>query len=256
MSTLEIHQIPTRSDNYVYLLREGSTGKAAVVDPSDAAPVLDTLAMFGWDLTHVLATHHHDDHIGGVPEIKEATGCTVVGPRADRDRIPMIDVEVGDGDAFRLHGAEARVWDVPGHTRGHIAYWFPESRALFCGDTLFALGCGRVFEGTHEQMHDSISKFAEVPDETWVYCAHEYTRSNAEFALHVDPDNAELRAYAREIGRRREAGVSTVPSLMGLERRTNPFLRAADPALVRALGMEGRPPVEVFAEVRTRKDSF
>lgn len=256
MSTLEIHQIPTRSDNYVYLLREGSTGKAAVVDPSDAAPVLDTLAMFGWNLTHVLATHHHDDHIGGVPEIKEATGCTVVGPRADRDRIPMIDVEVGDGDAFQLHGAEARVWDVPGHTRGHIAYWFPESRALFCGDTLFALGCGRVFEGTHEQMHDSISKFAEVPDETWVYCAHEYTRSNAEFALHVDPDNAELRAYAREIGRRREAGVSTVPSLMGLERRTNPFLRAADPALARALGMEGRPPVEVFAEVRTRKDSF
>lgn len=256
MSTLEIHQIPTRSDNYVYLLREGSTGKAAVVDPSDAAPVLDTLAMFGWGLTHVLATHHHDDHIGGVPEIKEATGCTVVGPRADRDRIPMIDVEVGDGDVFRLHGAEARVWDVPGHTRGHIAYWFPESRALFCGDTLFALGCGRVFEGTHEQMHGSISKFDEVPDETWVYCAHEYTRSNAEFALHVDPDNADLRAYAREIGRRREAGVSTVPSLMGLERRTNPFLRAGDPALARALGMEGRPPVEVFAEVRTRKDSF
>ncbi len=256
MSTLEIHQIPTRSDNYVYLLRESSTGNAAVVDPSDADPVLATLAMFGWNLTHVLATHHHDDHIGGVSRIKEATGCTVIGPRADRERIPMIDVEVGDGDVCRLHGAEAKVWDVPGHTRGHIAYWFPESRALFCGDTLFALGCGRVFEGTHEQMYKSISKFAEVPDETWVYCAHEYTAANAKFALHVDPGNDDLREYARQIERRREAGVSTVPSLMGLERRTNPFLRAGDAAFARALGMEGRAPVEVFAEVRTRKDGF
>lgn len=256
MSTLEIHQIPTRSDNYVHLLRESSTGNAAVVDPSDADPVLDTLAMFGWNLTHVLATHHHDDHIGGAARIKEATGCTVIGPRADRERIPMIDVAVGDGDVCRIHEAEAKVWDVPGHTRGHVAYWFPESRALFCGDTLFALGCGRVFEGTHEQMHESISKFAEVPDETWVYCAHEYTAANAKFALHVDPGNAALGAYARQIARRREAGVSTVPSLMGLERRTNPFLRAGDAAFARALGMEGRPAAEVFAELRTRKDGF
>lgn len=256
MPTLEIHQIPTRSDNYVHLLRERSSGKAAVVDPSDAAPVLETLDMFGWTLTHVLATHHHDDHIGGVPEIKAATGCVVVGPRADRDRIPMIDVEVGDGDVYKLHEAEAKVWDVPGHTRGHIAYWFAESRALFCGDTLFALGCGRVFEGTHPQMHESLSKFAEVPDETWVYCAHEYTASNARFALHVDPGNADLRAYARQIERRREAGVSTVPSLMGVERRTNPFLRAGDPAFAKALGLEGRPSAEVFSELRARKDDF
>lgn len=256
MSTFEIHQIPTRSDNYVYLLRERSSGNAAVVDPSDAAPVLETLEMFGWNLTHVLATHHHDDHIGGVPEIKEKTGCTVVGPRADRDRIPMIDVEVGDGDTFMLYEAEARVWDVPGHTRGHIAYWFAESQALFCGDTLFALGCGRVFEGTFEQMYGSISKFAAVPDETWVFCAHEYTAANARFALDVDPDNAELQAYARQIARRRDAGVSTVPSLMGLERRTNPFLRADDPAFAKVLGMEDSTPVEIFAEVRTRKDNF
>lgn len=256
MSTLEIHQIPTRSDNYVYLLRESSSGNAAVVDPSDADPVLDTLEIFGWNLTHVLATHHHDDHIGGIPKIKEATGCTVVGPRADRERIPTIDIEVGDGDVYRLYEAEAKVWDVPGHTRGHIAYWFAESRALFCGDTLFALGCGRVFEGTHQQMYDSISKFAEVPDETWVYCAHEYTSSNARFALHVDPGNAALQGYARQIERRREAGVSTVPSLMGLERRTNPFLRADDAAFAAALGMEGSAPVEIFAEVRTRKDNF
>ncbi len=256
MSTLEIHQIPTRSDNYVYLMRESSSGNAAVVDPSDAAPVLETLDMFGWTLTHILTTHHHNDHVGGVEEIKKVTGCTVVGPRADRDRIPMIDVEVGDGDTFMLYEAEAKVWDVPGHTRGHIAYWFAESRALFCGDTLFALGCGRVFEGTFDQMYASISKFKAVPDETWVYCAHEYTASNAKFALHVDPANASLQDYAKQIARRREAGVSTVPSLMGVERRTNPFLRADDPALAKALGMEGKAPAEVFAEVRSRKDNF
>ena len=256
MSTLEIHQIPTREDNYVYLIRENSSGKAAVVDPSDAEPVLDALDQFGWDLTHVLATHHHNDHVGGVPEIKEKTGCTVVGPRADRDRIPGIDIEVGDGDTFMLYEAEAKVWDVPGHTRGHIAYWFGESNALFCGDTLFALGCGRLFEGTAEQMWTSLSKFKEVPDETWVYCAHEYTSSNAKFALAVDPGNATLQAYAREIDRRRERGVSTVPSLMGLERRTNPFLRADVPEFVSAVGMDGKSPVEVFAEVRQRKDNF
>lgn len=256
MSTLEIHQIPTRSDNYVYLLRESSSGNAAVVDPSDAAPVLETLDMFGWNLTHILTTHHHDDHIGGAQEIKDVTGCTVVGPRADRERIPMIDIEVGDGDTYMLYEAEAKVWDVPGHTSGHIAYWFAESQALFCGDTLFALGCGRVFEGTHEQMYESISKFNEVPDETWVYCAHEYTLANAKFALHVDPENEALKAYASQIERRREAGVSTVPSLMGVERKTNPFLRADDAGFAKQLGLEGRAGVEVFADVRTRKDNF
>lgn len=256
MSTLEIHQIPTRSDNYVYLLRESSSGNAAVVDPSDAEPVLETLDMFGWNLTHILTTHHHNDHVGGVPEIKEKTGCTVVGPKADRDRIPMIDVEVADGETFNLYEAEAKVWDVPGHTAGHVSYWFSESQALFCGDTLFALGCGRVFEGTHQQMYESISKFSEVPDETWVYCAHEYTAANAKFALHVDPDNAALQAYAKQIGQRSDAGVATVPSLMGVERRTNPFLRAGDPELAKVLGMENSAPVDVFAEIRTQKDNF
>jgi hydroxyacylglutathione hydrolase len=256
MSMLEIHQIPTRSDNYVYLLRESSSGNAAVIDPSDAEPVLDTLDMFGWKLTHILATHHHDDHVGGVPEIKKKTGCTVVGPKADRDRIPNIDIELAEGDTFDLYEASAKVWDVPGHTAGHISYWFAESRALFCGDTLFALGCGRVFEGTHEQMYESISKFQEVPDETWVYCAHEYTSANAKFALHIDPDNWALQAYARQIENRRASGVSTVPSLMGLERQTNPFLRADDLSFAKVLDMEGSSPVEVFAEVRGRKDKF
>lgn len=256
MSTLQIHQIPTRDDNYVYLLRESSSGNAAVVDPSDAEPVLEALDQFGWNLTHILTTHHHNDHIGGVEEIVAKTGCTLVGPRADNERIPGIDVEVGDGDTYMLYEAEATVWDVPGHTRGHIAYWFPESQALFCGDTLFALGCGRLFEGTAEQMWTSISKFSVVPDETWVYCAHEYTQSNAKFALHVDPNNEDLKTYAAEIDRRRERGVSTVPSPMGLERKTNPFLRADAPELAEAIGMAGATAVDVFAEVRKRKDNF
>lgn len=256
MSTLEIHQIPTRTDNYVYILRESSTGKAAIVDPSDAGPVFEALDGLGWEPTHILATHHHDDHVGGVAEIKARFGCTVVGPRADRDRIPGIDVEVGDGDVYAVHAAEARVFDTPGHTRGHIAYWFPESRALFCGDTLFALGCGRLFEGTAEQMWTSLSKFKDLPDDTMVYCAHEYTQANARFAVTVEPANADLAAYKAEIDRKRAAGERTVPSRLGLERRTNPFLRADAPELVRAVGMEGRAPVEVFAEVRARKDVF
>lgn len=256
MSTLEIHQIPTRKDNYVYLLRESSSGKAGVVDPSDAAPVLDALDRLGWELTHILTTHHHNDHVGGVPELKEKLGCTVVGPRADRERIPHIEVEVGDGDRYAFYEAEATVYDTPGHTRGHIAYWFPESRALFCGDTLFALGCGRVFEGTHEQMWNSLSKVRAVPDDTRIYCAHEYTQANARFALSVDPGNAELQAYARRVDEARAAGRPTVPSEMGLERRTNPFLRADAPDLVKAVGLDGAGPVEVFAEVRTRKDNF
>ncbi len=256
MSTLEIHQIPTRNDNYVYLIRDSASGLVGVVDPSDAAPVRQMLDRLGWQLTHVLTTHHHNDHVGGVPELMDATGCTVVGPRADRDRIPGISVEVGDGDTFLLGEAEAKVYDTPGHTSGHIAYWFPESSALFCGDTLFALGCGRVFEGTHEQMWTSLSKFKEVPDDTRIYCAHEYTQANARFALSIDPDNADLQAYSREIDEKRAAGQPTVPSLMGVERKSNPFLRADAPDLIRAVGMEGKGPVEVFAEVRTRKDNF
>ena len=257
MSTLEIHQIPTRVDNYVYLLRESSTGQAAVVDPSDAAPVFAALDALGWNLTHVLATHHHNDHIGGVPEIKERTGCTVVGPRADRDRIPGIDIErsatATPTACTRRRPPCSTCRAIPG---GISPTGSRNRKALFCGDTLFALGCGRVFEGTHEQMWNSISKFKPLPDETMVYCAHEYTQSNARFAVTVEPDNADLAAYAREIDRKRAAGQRTVPSQLGLERRTNPFLRADIPDFASALGMEGRTPVEVFAEVRTRKDNF
>ena len=256
MSTLEIHQIPTRSDNYVYLLRESSSGNAAVVDPSDAAPVLETLDMFGWNLTHILTTHHHDDHVGGVPEIKEKTGCIVVGPKADRDRIPMIDVEVADGDTFMLGDAKSVVFDTPGHTRGHIAYYFAESKALFCGDTLFALGCGRTFEGTAEQMWTSLGKLRALPDDTSVFCAHEYTQANAKFAVTIESGNQALLDYAKDIDDMRAAGKRTVPSNLGLEKSTNPFLRADVAAVGAAVGLSADDPVSVFAEVRLRKDNF
>ena len=256
MATLEVRQIPTRKDNYVYLLRESGQGNIGVVDPSDAAPVIAALEEAGWRLTHIINTHHHGDHTGGNLELKAKYGCTVVGPRADRDRIPGIDVEVGDGDSYMFGDAEARVFDTPGHTRGHITYWFPESKALFCGDTLFALGCGRLFEGTAQQMWTSLSKYRAVPDDTLVYCAHEYTQANARFALTVEADNARLVARSAEIDRLRAAGKRTVPSTMGEERATNPFLRADQPSVARAVGLSPSDPVAVFAEVRARKDKF
>lgn len=256
MATLEVRQIPTRKDNYVYLIREPGQGKVGVVDPSDAAPVIEALTAAGWTLTHILNTHHHGDHTGGNLELKAKYGCTIVGPRADHDRIPGIDVEVGDGDSFMLGDAEGRVFDTPGHTRGHITYWFPESKALFCGDTLFALGCGRLFEGSAQQMWTSLSKYRAVPDDTLVYCAHEYTQANARFALTVESDNAKLVARAAEIDRLRAEGKRTVPSKMGEERATNPFLRADQPSVARAVGLPPSDPVAVFAEVRARKDKF
>ena len=256
MATLEVRQIPTRKDNYVYLIRDRGQGKIGVVDPSDAAPVIAALEEAGWRLTHIINTHHHGDHTGGNLELKQKYGCIVVGPRADRDRIPGIDVEVGDGDTYMFGDAEARVFDTPGHTRGHITYWFPDSKALFCGDTLFALGCGRLFEGTAQQMWTSLSKYRAVPDDTLVYCAHEYTQANARFALTVEADNARLVARAAEIDKLRAAGKRTVPSTMGEERATNPFLRADQAPVARAVGLPPSDPVAVFAEVRARKDKF
>lgn len=255
MAELIIRQIPVLRDNYVYLVREPESGVTAVIDPSVAAPVLDMLNETGWRLTHILNTHHHNDHTGGNIEIKQATGCIVVGPRADRDRIPVIDVEVGDGDTYALGTETAKVFDVPGHTRGHIAYWFGGSRALFCGDTLFIMGCGRVFEGTPPQMWNSLGKLKSLPPETRVFCAHEYTQNNARFALTVEPDNAALVARARQVDAMRAEGRSTVPGTLGEELATNPFLRADLPALQQAMGTPGDA-VSTFAVIRQRKDKF
>lgn len=256
MTQLDIRQIPVLNDNYVYLIREPELNAVGVVDPAVVEPVMAEAERLGWAITHVINTHHHGDHTGGNLEIKEHTGCTIVGPGPDRDRIPGIDVELNDGDTFTFGAATADVFFVPGHTRGHIAYWFSESDALFCGDTLFSIGCGRVFEGTMDQMWSSLSRLRALPSETRVYCAHEYTQSNVDFAVSVDPNNLALRTREADVKSKRERGEPTVPSRLGEELAANPFLRADQADLQAALGMAGADPVAVFTEVRQRKDNF
>jgi hydroxyacylglutathione hydrolase len=253
---LEIVQIPVLSDNYVYLLREPASGAVGVVDPAVHEPVLAELTQRGWRLTHILNTHHHPDHVGGNVALKEATGCTIIGPEADAERIPGLDMAVGDNEGINLGNETARVFDVPGHTRGHIAFWFADSKALFCGDTLFALGCGRLFEGTPAQMWSSLSKLRALPDDTRVYCAHEYTESNARFAVTVEPGNETLHQRYHRIRDLRAAGKPTVPSTLGEEKATNPFLRPMSDNIRLHLDMAGADDVAVFAEVRRRKDGF
>jgi hydroxyacylglutathione hydrolase len=256
MSRLAIVQVPCLKDNYAYLFHCPETGATAALDPSEAKPPLAAAAAKGWRIGHVLNTHHHWDHVGGNGGIKAATGARVVGPEPDRDRIPDLDETVAEGRPFRLGNAEARIFFIPGHTKGHMAFWFEESRALFCGDTLFTLGCGRLFEGTPQQMWASLTKLRALPAETLVYCGHEYTESNARFARAIDPENAALKRRAEAVTAARAKGLPTVPARIEEERATNPFLRADDPQLAAAVGMAGAPPVQVFAEIRRRKDSF
>jgi hydroxyacylglutathione hydrolase len=256
MSSLEIRPVPLLQDNYGYLLHDAATGSTGIVDPSEAAPVLAAAAAAGWAITHIINTHHHPDHTGGNLGVKEATGAVLVGPKPDAARIPGLDVGVDEGDRFELGSASAEILFIPGHTRGHIAFWFEGSEALFCGDTLFSLGCGRMFEGTPELMWSSLKKLRALPDATRVFCGHEYTQSNARFAVTVDPQNAALKRRAAEVDRLRAAGHPTIPSSLGEEKAANPFLRADDPAVAAGVGLAGADPVAVFAEVRRRKDSF
>jgi hydroxyacylglutathione hydrolase len=255
MAELEIRQVPVLRDNYVYLLREPETGSVAAVDPSVAGPVISALDQLGWKLTHILNTHHHHDHTGGNLELKAATGAIIVGPLADRARIPGIDVALAEGDTLNFGKEEAKVFDVPGHTRGHCAFWFPHSRALFCGDTLFLMGCGRLFEGTPAQMWNSLSKLKKLPGDTRVYCGHEYTQANTRFALTVEPGNRDLAARSKRVDALRAQGKSTVPGTMAEELATNPFLRADDPALQKSQNAPGDA-VATFAAIRSAKDNF
>jgi hydroxyacylglutathione hydrolase len=256
MSELTIHMFPCLTDNYGYLLHDSESGATAAVDTPDAHAIAAELEAKGWRLTHILNTHHHADHAGGNLELKKRTGCTIVGPRADAARIPGIDVSVGEGDVVELGAHRATVYDTPGHTRGHIVYHFAAARAAFVGDTLFALGCGRLFEGTPVQMWGSLQKILRWPDDTRIYCAHEYTQSNARFALTVEPQNRLLQARAANVARLRAAGTATVPSTLGEERATNPFLRPQSGELRSTIGLPGAADVEVFAKTRALKDAF
>jgi hydroxyacylglutathione hydrolase len=250
----EIELVPCLSDNYAVLMHDAGTGTTVLVDAPEAAPISAALTRRGWRLTHILVTHHHTDHVAGIEELKAASHARVIGPKAEEDRIPGVDEVVAEGDRIAVGPLKASVIGTPGHTLGHIAYWFDEAGVLFSGDTLFALGCGRVFEGTLEQMWSSLEKLAALPDDTIVYCGHEYTLSNARFALTIEPGNPALKARAAEIEAARAAGLPTVPTTIGRERATSPFLRAGEPAVAEAVGMPGADAAEVFAEVRRRKD--
>lgn len=251
---LEIDLIPALSDNYIYLVRDPETGTVAVVDPGEAAPVIEVLDQRELVLDLILNTHHHGDHIGGNAELKETYGARLIGPASEAERIADMDQMVAAGDMVAIGNEEARVFEIPGHTRGHIAFWFPEADALFAGDTMFSLGCGRLFEGTPAEMWESLKQLRALPDSAHLYCGHEYTQSNARFALSIDGGNAALKAHAVEIDGKRAKGEPTIPALLGREKKTNPFLRADDPALMATMG--GSDAIDTFAKIRAAKDSF
>ena len=254
--SLKVHQFPCLEDNYGYLVHCSTSGLTACIDTPDVAAIEKALKDTGWTLTHILNTHHHWDHAGGNLELKEKTGCTIVGPVADAERIPGIDIEVGESAPFRFGTNEVEVLNTPGHTTGHIVYRFRTHNIAFVGDTLFSLGCGRLFEGTPEQMWTSLQKILQWPNHTLIYCAHEYTQANARFAVTVDPENEELAARAQRVDELRAAGEPTVPTSLQIEKLTNPFLRPDDPGIRAALGMPDATDTEVFAEIRSRKDNF
>lgn len=255
MAELEIHQFPCLIDNYGVLIHDPQANVTASIDAPETAAVRKALSDTGWKLTHILTTHYHADHTDGNMALKEETGCTIVGPRAEAAKVPGIDIEVGEGDTYKFGSFEARIFDTPGHTAGHISYWLPAAKVAFAGDTLFAMGCGRLFEGDAKTMWTSLSKLMALPPETTIYCGHEYTKSNAEFALTIEPGNSALVRRAEEVELLRGKGEPTLPTTLARELETNPFLRAGSPEIRANLKMPDAEEWEVFGEVRRRKDN-
>lgn len=251
---IELVVVPCLSDNYAFLVHNRDTGQTALVDAPEAGPIKDMLKAKGWTLNDILITHHHDDHIGAVAALRD--GARVIGAARDAHRLPPLDLKVTDGDMIDVCGVQTHVIDVSGHTIGHVAFYMPDPKLAFTADSLMALGCGRLFEGTAEQMWDSLRKLRALPDDTTVCSGHEYTESNARFALSLDPENAALISRIEVIKAARSAGQPTVPSALGDEVATNPFLRADAPELKAAIGMSDASDVDVFAEIRARKDRF
>ena len=242
------------TDNYGVLLHDPESGATAAIDAPEATPVEAALKASGWRLTDILVTHHHADHTGGIAELKQRHRCRVVAPHGEAARIPLVDATVREDDEVRVGSLKGRVLETPGHTAGHISYFFPADKLAFVGDTLFSIGCGRVIEGTPEMMWQSLLKLRGLPDDARIYCGHEYTKANVRFAKTIEPANAALNAREREVDKLIAAGEPTVPSTMGAEKAANPFLRADLPEVAKSVGLAGTPAWKVFAEIRERKN--
>ncbi|TYJ44865.1 hypothetical protein E1A91_A02G014600v1 [Gossypium mustelinum] len=256
-SSLQIELVPCLRDNYAYLLHDVDTGTVGVVDPSIAMPIIDALSRKNRNLNYILNTHHHHDHTGGNAELKARYGAKVIGSGIDKDRIPGIDIVLNDGDKWMFAGHEVHVIETPGHTRGHISFYFPSSAAIFTGDTLFSLSCGKLFEGTPEQMLSSLQRIMSLPDDTNIYCGHEYTLSNSKFALSIEPKNEALQSYAAHATHLRNKGLPTIPTTLKKEKACNPFLRTSSSEIRQALNIPANAnAAEALGVIRQAKDNF
>jgi hydroxyacylglutathione hydrolase len=250
-----VHQFLCLDDNFGVLMHDPATGATASIDVPEAGPVLNALSEKGWTLTHILVTHHHKDHIGGIDEVRlRYPDVTIVGPAPDKARVPGADIYLGEGEVVVVGSLRGKVIETPGHTSGHIVYHFAGDKLLFAGDTLFAMGCGRAFERPAQVLYESVMKLAALPDDTQVYCGHEYTLSNGRFALKVDPSNEALKARMADVEKKRASDQFTLPTTIAIEKKTNPFFRADDAAIRKELAMETASSADVFAELRERKN--